>query len=117
METESNINPGRWEYGHTNDMRYGYGLVQWTPASKYFNWARNSNLEPSYMNSQLERILWEVENNEQFYTNTMTFKQFTRSTDTPYNLAMIFLKVYEMPRNPYQPLRGVQAAFWYSVLK
>lgn len=42
MQAESTINPGRWENGEINNLDAGYGLVQWTPASKYINWAGSS---------------------------------------------------------------------------
>ena len=38
MESESTINPGLWEsldYGNTSR---GFGLTQWTPATKLFSW-------------------------------------------------------------------------------
>lgn len=63
MQAESTINPGRWENGDINNLDVGYGLVQWTPASKYINWAGNTF---SSGNTQCRRIEWERENNQQF---------------------------------------------------
>lgn len=39
MQTESTINPGIWQSLKKNHHSNGFGLVQWTPASKYINWA------------------------------------------------------------------------------
>lgn len=36
---ESYINPGQWQGGHYEDMSYGYGLGQWTPATKLRDFA------------------------------------------------------------------------------
>ena len=47
----------------------GFGLVQWTPRSKYWDWAVASNLPPREGNSQLARIDYEVDNNIQWIAN------------------------------------------------
>ena len=40
MQSESSINPGRWQSDRVggNPEGHGYGLVQWTPYTKYTNW-------------------------------------------------------------------------------
>ena len=44
MQYESQLNPAQTEHGYpTGSMRHGYGLVQWTPASKIKNWLRENN--------------------------------------------------------------------------
>lgn len=116
MQTESTINPGIWENLDYGNMEGGYGLVQWTPASKYIIWAESRGLERDHMDSQLARIEWEVANNQQWIHPNMTFKEFKESTDTPYNLAMLFLKHYERPADPNQPIRGTQANEWWEFL-
>lgn len=116
MQTESTINPGIWQSLDEGNMSGGYGLVQWTPATNYTNWADGEGLTWGNMDSNLLRIKYEVSQNIQWIHPTMTFYQFTQSTDTPYNLAMLFLAHYERPANPNQPNRGVQADYWYEVL-
>ena len=37
IQSESTINPGIWE--SLSPYSGGYGLVQWTPYTKYSNWA------------------------------------------------------------------------------
>lgn len=44
MWVESHINPGCWQYGHFEDWSFGYGLGQWTPASKLRSWAEERGL-------------------------------------------------------------------------
>lgn len=120
METESTINPGIWESRDEGNLKGGFGLVQWTPASKYLDWAEANGLDPNDMDSQLMRILYEVDtvnpNDIQWIPKgtKMTFKQFTQSTDSVKALAKIFLNSYERPRESDQPKRGEQARYWYN---
>lgn len=116
MQTESTINPGIWQSLAEGNLSGGFGLVQWTPASKYIDWADANGLPFQEMDSNLKRILYEVDNNIQWINENMTFSQFTQSTDTPYNLAMLFLSSYERPANPNQPTRGTQADYWFNNL-
>lgn len=119
MQSESTINPGIWESLIYGNYSGGYGLVQWTPASKYTDWAAANGYDIGDINGQLERIIWEKDNGEQWIATSsypMSFAQFARSTDSPYNLAMAFLACYERPLDPYQPNRGTQAEYWDSVL-
>lgn len=113
MQSESVINPGAWQNYKVN-YNMGFGLVQWTPATKYINWAGSD-----YQNGALQcsRIVYELNNGLQYYpTNKypLTFKQFVVSTDTPYNLGMAFLLNYERPADQNQPIRGRQAEYWYN---
>jgi hypothetical protein len=116
MQSESSINPARWQSDDIGNMSGGFGLVQWTPATKYIDWANSQGLPYKEMDSNLARILWEVENNQQWIDSNMTFQQFTQSTDTAYNLAMKFISAYERPANPNQPARGTQADYWFTTL-
>lgn len=120
METESTINPGIWQSLKSGNTSGGFGLVQWTPATKYINWANSNGLTVANMDSELKRIIYEVEHGEQFYatsTYNMTFKQFTQSTQSAYYLACAFLHNYERPANSNQDAtRGNQATYWYNNL-
>lgn len=70
MQSESAINPGRWQSDIVmpSDPTYaGYGLVQWTPYTKYTNWIVNQGFsDPSEMDANIFRILYEVANNLQW---------------------------------------------------
>lgn len=116
MQSESSINPGIWQSLDEGNTSLGYGLVQWTPATKYLNWADSLGLPYGAMDSNIQRIEYEVVNNLQWIHPSMSFSEFTVSTDTPYNLAMLFLAHYERPANPDQPQRGTQAEYWYANL-
>lgn len=121
MEVESSINPYIWQNLDEGNFEGGFGLVQWTPATKLTNWCSNNNLVYYEMDSQLLRIIWEQENeNGQFSSYgteyDMTFTEFKNSTLTPYELGLIFLACYEKPANPNQPTRGENAEYWYEYI-
>lgn len=117
MQTESTINPGIWQDLIPDRENMGYGLVQWTPMTKYRDWAGTywANNGPL----QCDRIIWELENGEQWIktsTYPITFAEFSVSTDNPYNLGMAFLYNYERPGDLDQPNRGRQAQEWFDYL-
>lgn len=119
MQTESTINPGVWESLSPN-VNNGYGLVQWTPATKLISWAESEGLDYTSGDAQLQRIDWEVANNQQWIATSqypMSFQEFKVSTLTPEYLAQVFIRNYERPRNPNQPIRSTQARYWYDNLE
>lgn len=72
MRHESSINPNMYEYGYSWSDDRGFGLVQWTPRSKFWDWglARGySEEELRSGDSQLARIDYEVDNNIQYIPN------------------------------------------------
>lgn len=93
MQTESIINFGIWKNFDEGKLNVGFGLVQWTPVSKYFYWA-NGIGDPYRIIPQLMRI----ENNIQYTNPNKNFLQFTQSTESVYDLAVDFLKYYEKPK-------------------
>lgn len=121
METESTINPGIWE--SLSAYSGGYGLVQWTPYTKYANWAGGGWQNNG--NKECERIVWEKDNGEQWFSNPavtpsnppISFKEFSTSTLPVATLANYFLWYYEHPGDPNQPKRAEQARAWYDFLK
>lgn len=115
MQTESNINPGIWEslveYGG------GYGLVQWTPYTKYSEWA-GSNWQNNG-NKECARIFYELNNGLQWISTDLyplSFAEFSKSGNTPEYLAEAFLYNYERPAVQPQPVRETQARAWYNFL-
>jgi hypothetical protein len=120
MQTESTINPGIWQGLNANNTSGGYGLVQWTPATKYISWAQSNNYTVADMDSQLLRILYEVSAGIQYYATSaynLTFTQFTKSTESAYYLAGAFLHNYERPANSSQDqTRGNQGTYWFNTL-
>jgi hypothetical protein len=103
MAHESSLNPDMYEYGYAWSDDRGYGLVQWTPRSKYWDWATAQGLEPRAGDSQLARIDYEVVNNIQWIPRSdfgnMTFAQFranSGSWSVDY-LTEAFMRCYERP--------------------
>ena len=72
MRHESSINPNMYEYGYAWDDDRGFGLVQWTPRSKFWNWGLGKGYSETELrsgDSQLARIDYEVDNNIQYIPN------------------------------------------------
>lgn len=120
MQSESTINPNIWE-GLVVDYEGGYGLTQWTPATKYIDWAGS---EWENGDKELDRIIYEADNGLQWFSNAeapivdppITFKEFSTSTENVETLADYFLWFYEHPAEPIQPNRAAQALEWYEYL-
>jgi len=119
METESTINSGIWQNLDAGNTALGFGLVQWTPATKYIEWATANNYNITDINGQLERLQYEMDNGIQWIATDeypITFAQFKVSTQTPEYLAQAFLKCYERPKDQNQPDRSTQARYWFNNL-
>ncbi|EOS60615.1 hypothetical protein C815_01287, partial [Firmicutes bacterium M10-2] len=117
MQAESNLNPGLWESLDENNLNCGYGLVQWTPASKIIEWLYANGFEKDSGFGQCERILYELQHNLQYYPTAsypLNFKEFIVSTESPEYLAIAFLVNYERPANYNQPQRQEYARYWYD---
>ena len=81
MRHESSINPDMYEFGYDWSADRGYGLVQWTPRSKYWDWAVSKGLSPRNGDSQLSRIDYEVDQNIQWIdVGYMSFKAFRENS-------------------------------------
>lgn len=118
MQTESTINPAIWQ-NLTPNPKLGFGLVQWTPSTKYTDWCSLQGIPVDDMDSNLKRINFEVDNGIQWIKTSKynySFVDFKVKTDTPYNLGMAFLANYERPANPNQTIRGKQAEEWFTFL-
>ena len=120
MQRESTINPGIWQNLDVGNTSLGFGLCQWTPASKYISWCEENNLDPDEMDSNLERILWELDNGEQYYATEdypETFKEFTQSTKDVTYLASAFLHNYERAGVSAETERQTNAQYWFDNLE
>lgn len=116
MELESSINPGLWQIGFKPESKNaGYGLVQWTPWTKYANWAGaswrgNGDLE-------CNRLEYEWRNEKQWIQNVkMSFDKWAHSNDEVERLTEIFMKNYERPGVPHLQDRIDYALAWYIYL-
>ena len=118
MQSESAINPGRWQSDRVGNMSGGYGLTQWTPATKYIDWIGVSN-DPSKMDNNLSRIKWECANNKQWRKSKqypISFREFKVSNESVDYLAGAFLYNYERPAKYNLDPRVRNARYWYEYL-
>lgn len=121
-QTESHHNPAIWQGLNEGNTSGGYGLVQWTPATKYLNWCDARGYVYGEMDSNLLRILEEVATDTQWGNDSLgnpppfTFEGFTHSELSAYELGMLFLRHYERPEVYNQPIRGEQSQYWFDTL-
>ena len=103
MWVESHINPTVWQ-DLTVNANLGYGLAQWTPSTKYREWSGIADYNSKANgNREVERILWEVANNQQwdksYSDHNLSFSDFTKSTLDVAVLTREFGQCYERPRD------------------
>jgi hypothetical protein len=146
LQVESKMSPAIWESiieglnadGTLNKTvinnyysghgRYpGFGLVQWTPYSKYTDWCDTHGLAYDDIDSQLQRIDYEAEHKIQWIARPtkgydLTFEEFMSSTRDASWLAAAFAFCYERPQSTntdpegLKAERGANGDFWYSYL-
>jgi hypothetical protein len=105
MRHESFLNPNIYEFGYGHSLDRGYGLVQWTPATKYIDWANANGLPYKNGDSQLARIDYEVDNNIQWFNNpnasefdSISFADFRSGNGMDVaTLTKCFMSKYEHP--------------------
>lgn len=127
---ESGFNPWRWEFD-TVSTSNGYGLFQYTPATKYINSATAATytgFQPNYpmgsggQDDGTAQLLFMHNNVDGGYIPTqsypLTMQQFRESTNDPGYLALAWLYNYERPLNPAATAaeRAAQARWWYDFL-
>lgn len=122
MQSESGINPGIYENLDDTSTTNGFGLVQWTPNTKYKEWADANGYGSDYGDifGQTVRIRYELENGLQWISTDaypLSFAEFSASAETPEYLAQAFLYNYERPASLDQPNRSTQAREWYEFIQ
>ncbi len=123
LQAESAINPGRWQSDSVNSLTSGYGLVQWTPATKYLDWCESYGyIDPSEMDNNISRIIYELNNGIQWIATAnynLTFKEFSTSSESVEYLAKAFLLDYERPADQSESVQAFRASLasnWYTYL-
>lgn len=138
MQAESGINPGIWQ--STNNTGLGYGLVQWSPGTRFIEWAVDAGLITSatasavngltnsnaatLMKAELNFLTWDCSNSRVFYApsggdstgNSMTFDQYKASTLSAATLARVFHDHYERSGASTLDQRAANATTWYNKL-
>ena len=119
MQSESNINPGIWQSLQEGNYSGGFGLVQWTPATNYTNWAGANGYGITDPNGQLTWIDSVTVSFGQWIATAaypLSFDQFKVSGESPEYLASAFLKNFERAGVEVEAERRQQARYWYNYL-
>ena len=139
IEQESGYNPWRWQSddilssSDTEAMQssaHGYGLLQYTPASKYNLSTYASGLQgfgPNYSdvsgsaNDGTAQLIF-CDTTEGYYPTTqypMSFSEYKHSILSAADLAEVWLYNYERPLDPSATVAARRAAalYWYDILK
>lgn len=121
IQSEGALNPAQWEYGKGKRPTSGYGLVQWTPSTKFTEWATSLGYALTAIGSQIERLEFERSSGIQYYKTAAypeTFTQFLASTKSADYLAAAWLYNYERPKDPAATVakRKRQALVWYEFI-
>lgn len=120
MEKESNINPGLWQSLKEGNYSGGFGLVQWTPATNYTDWANANGYSITDPNGQLYWIDALSASTGQWISTSaysMTWNQFKSSSESPEYLASAFLKNFERAGAEVESERRSCARKWYEYLE
>lgn len=129
MQAESGINPGIWEVSNTTSK--GYGLIQWTPATKFLQWAYNvgaisaatyttvNNLAQSnpksLMDIELTFLSWDCGVRGNFSaTGGWTFNSFKNSTNSASSLAIVLGQHYVLSQSGDYSKGAAYATNWYN---
>lgn len=125
FERESTINPGLWQSLNQGNLSGGYGLAQWTPATKYTNYANANSIDMNDADEngpgQLDYLLYSVTQGEWMlrpsYGYTYSWADFKALTD-PQEAASAFLYQYERPAvYTSEPVRRGYAQEWYDEMQ
>lgn len=119
MQRESTINPGVWQ-NLTVDYSMGFGLVQWTPATNYTEWATAQGHDIGDGNGQCEWLLTMTVPSGQWIETAeypVSWEEFLAYTGTPEDAASIFLANFERAGVSAEEERRQNARKWYDYLE
>lgn len=119
MERESNINPGLWQSLNYGNYSGGYGLVQWTPATNYTDWASSHGYSITDPQGQMIWIDTVTVSSGQWIATSeynLSFDSFKKSTQSPEWLASAFMKNFERAGVEAEGERRSDARKWYDYL-
>lgn len=120
MQRESTINPGIWQNLDEGNYDLGFGLVQWTPATNYTDWATANGYEIGDGNGQCQWLITQtVPTGQWIATDTypQSWNQFLAFTGTPEEAASIFLYNFERAGVSVEDERRQNARRWYNYLE
>lgn len=118
MIAESVMNPAQGEIDKKYLADWGYGLCQWTPSTKYTNWAKQNNHNVYLATFQVEFLddtgasEWQINPN---YNYNLTWNEFINYDSSAHSvdwLAMAFFRNYE--RGSSLATYRQSCATWYD---
>ena len=119
IQVESTINPGLWQGRGEPSPVKGFGLVQWTPSTKFTIWADEKGYGHDDGNAQCEWINTQMAPSSEWIPTAdypMSWNEFIVSKESPEYLARVFLFNFERPADPDIALREANALYWYKWL-
>lgn len=111
---ESHFNPGQWQSSYqVGDMDGGFGLVQWTPASKIFTALGND----AYSGAAQTKAIMDLTANDWIIQSNwpMSWEDFKASDLGAQYLAEVFCKNYERAGDEHMQERKDFAQHWWEV--
>ena len=139
MERECGFNPGAWQV--LNNTSYGFGLVQWTPATRFINYAYENDIITSatatavnnltnsdpqaLMDAEIACMQWCCTQGDFFAPGSsmqhteysMSYSEYKASTLDAGTLAIVFHDHYERSADTAENLQTYRAAYatkWYN---
>lgn len=118
---EGVMNPAQWQYGFGKDENDGYGLGQWTPATKLFNFLSGTPWSRTTIDGQIAMVANEAATGQQWIPTSaypLSMNDFLVSTDSVEYLASAWLYDWERPADPAatESDRRKSATYYYTLL-
>lgn len=120
-QSEGALNPNQWEYGYGKSLSHGYGLWQWTPATKFLDWCTANSYPNNDILHQVIRLEYERASKIQYYQTSkypFSFTSFLEGQHSVDELARAWLYNYERPGDPAasEIIRVERSNRWYAFL-
>lgn len=118
-QVESTINPGVWQNLDEGNYNIGFGLVQWTPATNFTDWATAQGYNITDGNAQDIWLDTMSNTSGQWIPTTdypMSFEEYKVSTEPPDYLASVWLHNFERAGVEREQDRRDYANTWYDYL-
>ena len=119
MQHESYLNPAQWQIGYDiGSQSAGYGLVQFTPSTKYTDWANEQGYDITDGEHQVYAIDAQPWGTEYIPTNSfpLSYSEFKVSDKDLDYLTEAFLRNYERAGVSALESRQQYANNWYKFL-
>lgn len=120
IQRESTINPGVWQNLDEGNYNMGFGLVQWTPATNYTEWATANGYDIGDGDGQCQWLLTQTVSSGQWIPTAQypqTWQEFLAWSGSPEDAASCFLKNFERAGVEAEAERRQNARNWYNYLE